>query len=52
LINLFSLISFKIMSFEKKHLLSHILGIGQEKEVSQNQLFISEFDQEKLLILI
>jgi len=40
------------MSFEKKHLLFHILDIDQEQEVSQGQLFISEFDQEKLLILI
>jgi len=28
------------------------LEIDQEQEVCQDQLFISEFDQEKLLILI
>jgi len=40
------------MSLEKKYLLFHILDIGQEQEVCRNQLFISEFDQENLLILI
>ena len=33
------------MSLEEKH-------IDQEQEVSQDQLFISEFGQEKLLIQI
>jgi len=40
------------MPFEKNHLLFHILDIDQEKEMFQDQLFISEFNQEKLLILI
>jgi len=52
LINLVSLTSFKIISLEKKYLLFHILDIDQEQEVSQDQLFILEFDQEKLLILL
>jgi len=40
------------MSLEEKHLLFHILDIDQEQEVSQDQLFVSEFGQEKLLIQI
>jgi len=40
------------MPFEKKHLLFHILDIDQEQEVFQDQSFISEFNQEKLLTLI
>jgi len=52
LINLVSLISFKIISLEKKYLLFHILDIDQEQEVCRDQLFISEFNQENLLILV
>jgi len=40
------------MPLEKKHLLFHILDIDQEQEVFQGQLFISQFEKEKILILI